>query len=212
MDPELAIVAIVLVFLVVALALAWRGRQAVIARRAEMERSTSVEVPVVSQGRAAAVLVPMLLIPPALFLGTMIALDATRAHALLAVGGAMVLAMVGIVVGSFVTPTLARVGALRLVADRLTLASGASSTDLELRGDFELREAVVLPDRYANGGRVETVVRVARGGSEIVFRYPCLAGESPLAPEGALAPPFQGTAVDASARVLHERLRKLATR
>ncbi|CAN5195930.1 hypothetical protein BH09MYX1_BH09MYX1_09180 [soil metagenome] len=59
------------------------------------------------------------------------------------------------------------------------------------------------------GRTIETLVMVDQGapGSEkvIAFRYPCLFGETSIAPRGVVAPPL-GIRVGAEALVIHERL------
>lgn len=186
-------------------------RRRAIARRAALRASEVVSIPYVSPARSALFIVPCIFGFPALAAVPIIALDQSRSHALLLVCSIVALSAVGIGVGVWLTNRFAVTGKLAIDARSLVLERSGKRVAIALGTPFRLREAVILPDKYGNAGVVETVVEVEQADT-IVFRYPNVIGETPLAVPGAVAPPFTGDRFGIEARVVHERLRNVVER
>lgn len=205
-DPGLAIVATVAVVVATFGVVALSRSRATRARIVALRTARTIEIPVVSSGRAAGI--ACALAAPLVFGAPIVAMALGswgRDHALEFTIIVIVLAMLAVVAPLTYAARWTHVGRLVLEADALRIEDAAAPARIALDHPFDLREGIVPP-----GQHVETVVAVSQGDASITFRYPVLWGESPLAPEGAISSPL-GVSIGAEGRVVHERLRERLT-
>lgn len=202
-DPGLAIVAATLG--IVALFVPWHlwQRRRAAERRRSFEASARIELPIISEGRRAALSLSTTFIPVAAWVLGFIAFDAAREHAVLLVVGMLGWSACGIILGLTLAERYARSGALALDDRELALRTTNATIVFDLGQRFWLEERESIPMR---GPRVIGVT-ITQRDRQLTFAYPPwgarVVGELPIttsAPPGAHI-------LGAEAAALHARLR-----